>query len=1431
MLAVFLVDLEITMKNKPIQQPLVFFLSLFTIASLLSSQLTAPAQAAGLLTLADFEGGAPPGWFVFNGASTVTTSTQVVAESDPLALPGQIGSNEILAAVFNISDFGGFGQDLAAAGGPQDWSGASSFSFWFHGSGSGLSYQAEISDNRSDPNSDTSERFDYTFVDSAPGWQFFDIPFTDFTRATDFQPGGAPNDGFTLTEIYAWAIVLPQGAGTVYFDDFALSLPGVTFVDDFESGLPAGTDGSGNPIGFFTFTGSGATVAISATAAPPAPVPGSSPTNHVLQIDTSVPANSWAGFVHAFENDSLDTWLTQDWSSFVGLRLWLYGTNTGSTLFFDVLDNRSPGTTGDSAERYTVDVVDNFSGWQLVELPFASFHRKDIGNGAPNDGFTLTQVHGWAFGVYSSEQALTHYLDDASLYGTAEIPDLTVGFAANNHNVTEGSSGEIAVRLNRALNDTDPDQVTVDYAVEPGAPIPGREYTPVSGTLTFTRGGPSQQSFALQTFDDSKYEGDERVILRLSNPVGAAPGFIMQASGTIVDDDPYDPSLLDDFETFPYLWQSSENVILDSMETTAGDPLALPGQGAYEGILSAVVPLRVDVNIQGRICNGGGVIPVVLPTTPAFDATTVDHTTIRLGNAAETHVDRRTGQAQRHAEDADGDGDLDLVFHFRFRETGLACDPAAVSFNGWTFDGRPITAGGADASFTRPFALGQDWSASDGLSFWYYGQNTGDSITALLLDNRVPDPGPGAWDLVWTDEFDGPAGAPPDPANWTHEIGDGTLNGIPGWGNQELQYYTAGSQNAAADGDGSLVITVREADGSLQCYYGPCEYTSARLLTSRKAEFAYGRIEARIQVPSGGPGLWPAYWSLGTDIGQVGWPQTGEIDMMEYVSRLPEEIFGTIHGPGYSGGQSFGGTYTFDQPVSGAYHTFAIQWQPDRIEWTVDGILYHTAEPADVAPNQWVFNDPIFLIFNMAVGGNFGGPVSPDTTFPQEMRIDYVRVYQGPDTAERFEAAFVDDFSGWQLVSLPFSSFTRSLEQPADAPDDGLGLTEVWGYGFRLPDGGTQTGQLWLDQVRLAQPTELVVTNTNDSGPGSLRDAIGRVAGGGLVTFDPGLAGGTVALTSGPLVIAGKEVTVDGSAAPGLAISGGGTDRVLIVDPGGAAAFKHLTLRDGYGWDLAGGILNNGTLILDHAWVTANTMATAAGDFWKGGGGIYNGGGATLTLVDTSVTGNTSGHDGGGVFVFLGSAATIERSTISGNTAANVGGGLRTLTNVGISNTTISGNTANAWHGGALFVTDGVVTLTNVTAAGNHSPAGTADLFVGTFTDASATLILKNSLVDSAQANCFLAPFGSGAVALTADAYNVFTDASCFAGATDQVVGDAGIGPLANNGGPNWTHALLPGSPAVDAVPMAACTLTVDQRGVARPQGVQCDAGAFELEQ
>ena len=244
------------------------------------------------------------------------------------------------------------------------------------------------------------------------------------------------------------------------------------------------------------------------------------------------------------------------------------------------------------------------------------------------------------------------------------------------------------------------------------------------------------------------------------------------------------------------------------------------------------------------------------------------------------------------------------------------------------------------------------------------------------------------WHLIWQDEFDGKAGAPPDPSHWGYDLGSQS-----GWGNNEWEYYTKDPANAATDGSGHLAITARKSDGSIDCYYGPCQYTSARLLTKNLFQFKYGLVQARIKVPSG-VGLWPAFWMLGSNIDTEGWAGCGEVDVMENVGRTPNTLYGTLHGPGYSGGSGIGGTVNTTAPLSADYHVYAVEWSPEAVKWTLDGKQFFEVKPSDAAPNDWVFDHDFFILLNLAVGGLFAGLISPDTAFPATMSVDYVRVYQ-----------------------------------------------------------------------------------------------------------------------------------------------------------------------------------------------------------------------------------------------------------------------------------------------------------------------------------------------------------------------------------------------------------------------------------------------------
>jgi beta-glucanase (GH16 family) len=246
----------------------------------------------------------------------------------------------------------------------------------------------------------------------------------------------------------------------------------------------------------------------------------------------------------------------------------------------------------------------------------------------------------------------------------------------------------------------------------------------------------------------------------------------------------------------------------------------------------------------------------------------------------------------------------------------------------------------------------------------------------------------GTWTLAWSDEFEGPAGATVDATKWTFDVGGG------GWGNQELQSYTDRARDAHLSGDGHLVIDVLR-----ERHAGPDaiarEFTSARLKTQGLFTQTYGRFEARIKVPYG-HGIWPAFWMLGADIPSAGWPACGEIDIMENIGREPAMVHGTLHGPGYSGASGVGGAHSLAAGrFADGFHAFAVEWERDVVRWYVDGHLYHTRTPADLpAGSRWVFDHPFFVILNVAVGGHWPGPPDATTVFPQQMLVDYVRVYR-----------------------------------------------------------------------------------------------------------------------------------------------------------------------------------------------------------------------------------------------------------------------------------------------------------------------------------------------------------------------------------------------------------------------------------------------------
>ena len=230
--------------------------------------------------------------------------------------------------------------------------------------------------------------------------------------------------------------------------------------------------------------------------------------------------------------------------------------------------------------------------------------------------------------------------------------------------------------------------------------------------------------------------------------------------------------------------------------------------------------------------------------------------------------------------------------------------------------------------------------------------------------------------LIWSDEFDGPAGSAVDDT-WQPELGG------HGWGNEELQHYTGDRENASLDGAGNLAIVVRRSDR---------HYTSARLISKNRLSFTYGLVEARIRIPAG-QGIWPAFWMLGQDIDEVGWPRCGEIDVMESFGRDPAVVHGTVHGPGYAGSEGVTASHDAGASLAADFHVYSVLWERGRIRWYLDDQLYSIVTPAAVRGNPWVFDHAFFLLVNVAVGGTLPGAPDGSVTFPQTMLIDHIRVY------------------------------------------------------------------------------------------------------------------------------------------------------------------------------------------------------------------------------------------------------------------------------------------------------------------------------------------------------------------------------------------------------------------------------------------------------
>ncbi|MHA7060308.1 glycoside hydrolase family 16 protein, partial [Aquimarina sp. M1] len=291
-------------------------------------------------------------------------------------------------------------------------------------------------------------------------------------------------------------------------------------------------------------------------------------------------------------------------------------------------------------------------------------------------------------------------------------------------------------------------------------------------------------------------------------------------------------------------------------------------------------------------------------------------------------------------------------------------------------------------------------------------------LTFFIIVNKVANSQ--SWDIVWQDEFDNGISS-----DWVFETG----NGSSGWGNNELQYYRR--ENATVE-NGKLVITAKRES------VGGYNYTSSRMKTQGRKSFKYGKIEARIALPSG-QGLWPAFWMLGDNISSVGWPACGEIDIMEHVNTSPD-VHGTIHWQDNNGNYASYGGYT--QANITEYHVYSVEWDENSIKWFVDGNQYHIVDISNGINGTSEFHNEYFLLLNLAVGGNWPGFSIDDSKLPARMYVDYVRVYRAgsgnPNPTTGNVTLYRDcSFNGFS-VGLSEGSYTMTQLAALGIPNDNV---------------------------------------------------------------------------------------------------------------------------------------------------------------------------------------------------------------------------------------------------------------------------------------------------------------------------------------------------------------------------------------------------------
>jgi beta-glucanase (GH16 family) len=1053
--------------------------------------------------MADFTGGAAPAGFVgfldaWDGSGSANTLALTYPTDTLPAVPPMLDTN-VVTVTYDITHpmtnwgggqgYGGVSHDYASS---QNWTDYQGFSFWYKGGSTGAAMRVEIKSDGAAPAG--SNRFVYGFTDSFSDWRFFSIPWSSFVKRTDFNPGAALGEAINFNVIWGYSILIPGATTGVFSLDnlaaygggvsvvvprasfsasmyaaFEASSPAAIVVNlDLPTTVPVSVDyatSDGTAVAGTDYTAAsgtldfdpGETTASFNVTFPDNSIYAPSKTiNLTLSNPTGATLGATSTAVLTLLEDDLapDTLVVDDYTGSVAPLYNPFGTPIGFATWgserspdnvllstVNVPDTDPLALPGQTGDRSLLKIDYHIGSWGGF-----THALEDGSDWVSQDWSRYDGVSFWLYGNNTGGVIQTEIFDNQGLGSTGDSAERYY------YRLTDDYTGWKFYRIPFSFF-----QRRADY--QPGgAPNDGLNLTQVSG---YAFGMPSGTAALTAYLSDYSLYGDlssQPLVLRVESSAyayGADEGQALTAKVSL--NAPAASTVTVDYAVTPGASNPAVAGINYDAANAAGTLSFAPGETEKTVVIQTINDgkIKPTLNLQ-------------MTLSSAVNASLGWKTWAALGifniNALDPSIidDFENGlpvPARLFSDPAD-------AIPFSWEEI-LSSSPDAVPGQ---FPVNYVLSGSypSGSSFTRMLDVSRDLTAYNGLRFWYKGSSSGQPVKVKLLDGQA-EAAPADWTLVWNDEFNDAVGTLPNADNWDHDTGG------QGWGNNEWEYYTDSADNAAQDGAGSLLITAKaNTDAGLQCAYGPeagspqtCAYTSARLLTRDKFDFAYGRAEARLQIPYG-QGIWPAFWMLGSDIESNPWPGSGEIDIMENIGKDGEQsnLYGTVHGPGYSGGSGIGsGPYDTGVTLHDGFHTYAIEWEPTQIRWYFDDVQYFQVSPSDVpAGREWVFNKPFFLIMNVAVGGNWPGFPDATTVFPQQMKVDYVRVYQGPDVAQRFEASFIDDSSDWKLVTLPFAMFTPSATQPVGAPANPHPLlTFVRGYGFDFP---SQAGTFKLDDVR-----------------------------------------------------------------------------------------------------------------------------------------------------------------------------------------------------------------------------------------------------------------------------------------------------------------------------------------------------------------------------